>query len=74
MKRLVLILPLAACVPHVDPCRPLPPCNPIVEFCHCVETDRADRPLALGDVPGHSDDDNGHDSGSSDDNGDVSDD
>ena len=67
MKYLLLILPLAACVPHVDPCL-----RPIVENPLCVETDRADRPLVRSDVPDYTGDGHGHHDGSSDDNGDVS--
>ena len=65
---LILILPLAACAPHVDPCL-----RPIVENPLCVETDHDHHSLVRGDVPDHSGDDHGHHGGSSDDNGDVSD-
>jgi hypothetical protein len=63
MKRLLLILPLAACAPHVDPCL-----RPIVEIPRCVEMDRADRPLVHGDAPdnGGDGDYNGAGSASSD--------
>lgn len=70
MKALFLILPLAACVPHVDPC--LRPCNPIVEYCPCVEMDRSDRAVDHGLPPDHGGDGGHHNGGSSDDNGDVS--
>lgn len=72
MKRLFLILPLAACAPHIDPC--LRPCNPIVEYCPCAEVSGSDRglhPVAGPDRPTDGADNGG---GSSDDAGDVSED
>jgi hypothetical protein len=75
MKHLLLILPLAACAPHVDPCR-FDMENP-----HCVEMDRADHRAFLDHNPHHGvdGDDNGSGSASSDavsddSNGDGSDD
>lgn len=73
MKRLLLILPIAACGPHVDPCLRPVPCNPVLKECVCVEMDRADRPLVHGHAPDHGGNDRGHNGGSSDNNGDVSD-
>jgi len=63
MKYLLLTLPLAACVPHVDPCL-----RPIVENPRCVEMDRADHTAFLDHDTDHGDhgDDNGSGSASSD--------
>ena len=63
MKYLLLTLPLAACVPHVDPCL-----RPIVENPRCVEMDRADRVALLDHDTDHGGDDanNGAGSASSD--------
>jgi len=83
MKLLLLLLPLAACGPHVDPC--LRPCNPLIEECRCVEMDRDSRggdtavrpadPDVGGDAGPRPPDTNGDVSGdSSDDNGGKSDD
>jgi hypothetical protein len=33
---LMLILPLAACVPHADPYLRQEPCDPRIEVCQCV--------------------------------------
>ena len=70
MKHLLLILPLAACVPHVDLC--LRPCDPTMKECTCDKADRDDRPLARHFVPDHPSDGGGHNGGPSDDYGDVS--
>lgn len=80
----ILILPIAACVPHADPCLRQEPCNPIVELCACQqERDGAQAraeapqgPPAGGGGVSTPDDDNGHGSasgGSSDSNGSNSD-
>ena len=63
MKKLLLILPLAACVPHAGPCL-----RPIVENHRCVEMDRADRAALLDHDTDHGGDDanNGAGSASSD--------
>jgi hypothetical protein len=42
MKHLLLLIPLAACAQHVDPCL-----RPIVENPLCVEMDRADHSSLL---------------------------
>ncbi len=63
MKHLLLILPLAACAPHVDPCL-----RPFVEnYCH-AEMDRDHRAALLVHDPrvGTDGDDNGAGSASSD--------
>ena len=63
MKHLLLTLPLAACVPHVDPCL-----RPIVENPRCVEMDRADHAALVVHYPDRAvdDGDNGAGSASSD--------
>ena len=68
MKRFLLLFPLAACAPHVDPCL-----RPIVEIPRCVERDGADHLVPDRDVRDHDVDGEHHGGGSSDDNGDVSD-
>ena len=62
MKRLLLILPLAACAPHVDPCR-----FDLKDHCN-VQMDRADRVFVHDYKPHHGGDggDNGSGSASSD--------
>lgn len=69
MKHLLLLIPLAACAPYVDPCL-----RPIVENPLCVETDGADHRDFVVRYHHHEFDGSDHDGGSSDDNGDVSDD
>jgi hypothetical protein len=59
VKRFLILLPLAACGPHFDPC--LRPCNPLIEDCRCVEVDRDDR--GAGHVDRPADPDNGEDNG-----------
>lgn len=58
---LLLLLPLAACGPHV-----------YVKETPYVEMDRADRPVADDHAPDRVSDDGSHNGGSSDANGDVS--
>jgi hypothetical protein len=63
MKHLLLLIPLAACAQHVDPCL-----RPIVENPLCVEMDRADHRAFLDRNHHHGVDggDNGSGSASSD--------
>ena len=63
MKYLLLLIPLAACAQHVDPCL-----RPIVENPLCVEMDRADHSALLVHHPDGTADggDNGSGSASSD--------
>jgi hypothetical protein len=63
MKRLLLILPLAACAPHVDPCL----IRPLENHCH-VEMDRSDHTAFVDHDTDHGvdGDDNGAGSASSD--------
>lgn len=70
MKRLLLILPLAACGPHIDPC--LRPCNPLIEECRCVKMDHSDHTAVVDHAPDTGVDGDDHNGGSSDANGDVS--
>jgi hypothetical protein len=59
MKYLLLTLPLAACVPHVDPCL-----RPIVEIPRCVEMDRADHAAFVDHDTDHGGDDGDNGAGS----------
>ena len=59
MKYLLLTLPLAACVPQVDPCL-----RPIVENPRCVEMDRSDHIAFLDHDTDHGGDDANNGSGS----------
>jgi hypothetical protein len=78
MKSLLILLPLAACTPHMDPCLRVMNCNPAIEDCTCHEMASSDRGPADAGGPDFDGDGNGNGShsgeGSSDDNGDVSDD
>lgn len=80
----ILILPLAACAPHLDPCLRPEPCDPRIEVCQCVDDSEGPQraaeapqgPSDGGGVVDMPDDDNGHGSasgGSADSNGDNSD-